>query len=128
MKINLAPTVFCALILAISALAQENRTMDDKLRAHLHKEYFTLNILIQSEGRYSFEDNKFQGGSFYYCTGIFNGSGLEKNNNNMFYGIGRLQYSVKDILPGYIQFAVSGSHGNSEGFISGSRGPLLRGV
>ncbi len=214
--------VLCGLLLAISAQGQENPSLDDQLRAHLHKEYFTLNLLVQSEGRFSFEDNDFQGGrtfnaanarinmrgnlkggffyrifvdaapepalldvfagyklndafsfmvgsmkprqtldfipdpgshnfvdrttmtgllvgsretgiaatgdigGFYYYTGIFNGSGLD-NNNNKFYGIGRLQYTVKDVLPGYIQFAVSGSHGNSEGTISGSRGPLLRG-
>ena len=52
---------------------------------------------------------------------------MENNNNNKFYGIGRLQYTVKDPLPGYIQLAVSGSHGNSEGTISGNIGPLLRG-
>jgi hypothetical protein len=223
MKKHLITVLTCGLLLAISAQAQENPSLDDQLRAHLHKDYFTLNLLIQSEGRLSFKDDDFQGGrsfnaanarismrgnlkggffyrifvdaapepalldvfagykvsdalsfmvgsmkprqtldfipdpgshnfvdratmtgllvgsretgiaatgdigGFYYYAGVFNGNRLENNNNNKFYGIGRLQYTVKDPLPGYIQFAVSGSHGNSEGTISGSRGPLLRG-
>lgn len=214
--------VLC-LALANVSHALDNLSLDDKLRAHLHKDYFTLNILIQSEGRFSFQDDDFQGGrsfdaanarislrgnlsggffyrvfinatpepalldafvgyklsdafsftlgaqkprqtldfipdpgshnfvdranmtgllvgsrelgisangnigGFYYYAGLFNGNRLENNNNNKFYGIGRLQYTIKDPLPGYIQFAVSGSHGNSEGTISGSSGPLLRG-
>ena len=223
MKNNLLTTAVLILMLVISAQARENPSLDEQLRAHLHKEYFTLNLLIQSEGRYSFKDDDFQGGrsfnaanarismrgnlnggffyrifvdaapepalldvfagykysdafsfmvgsmkprqtldfipdpgshnfvdratmtgllvgsretgiaatgdigGFYYYTGIFNGSGLENNNNNKFYGIGRLQYTISNNLPGYIQLAISGSHGNSEGYISGSRGPLLRG-
>ncbi|MCA1756238.1 MAG: OprO/OprP family phosphate-selective porin [Bacteroidales bacterium] len=223
MKNYLGTAVFCALFLAVSAQAQENPSLDDQLRAHLHKEYFTLNLLIQSEGRFAFEDNDFQGGrtfnaanarislrgnlkggffyrifvnaapkpalldafagyklndafsfmvgsmkpsqtldfipdpgshnfvdrtnmtgllvgsretgiaatgdigGFYYYTGIFNGSGLDNNNNNKLYGIGRLQYTVKNNIPGYIQFAVSGSHGNSGGITSGTNGPMLRG-
>lgn len=223
MKNNLLTTAALSFLLAISAQARENPSLDEQLRAHLHKEYFTLNLLVQSEGRFSFKDDDFQGGrsfnaanarismrgnlnggffyrifvdaapepalldvfagykhsdafsfivgsmkprqtldfipdpgshnfvdratmtgllvgsretgiaatgdidGFYYYTGVFNGNRLENNNNNKFYGIGRLQYTVKDPLPGYIQFAVSGSHGDSEGTISGSRGPLLRG-
>jgi hypothetical protein len=211
------------LSLTNTTTAQENQSLNEQLRAHLHKDYFTLNLLIQSEGRYSFQDDNFQGGrsfnatnarvsmrgilnggffyrlfadaapqpvlldayagykhsdafrfmigsmkprqtldyipdpasynfvdratitgllvgsreigvaatgdigGFYYYTGLFNGNGLNSNNNNKFYGIGRLQYTIKKDLPGYIQFALSGSHGNSEGTPSGSSGPLLRG-
>lgn len=223
MKNNLLVTAAFSFLLAISTQARENPSLDDQLRAYLHKEYFTLNILIQSEGRLSFKDDNFQGGrsfnaanarismrgnlnggffyrifvdaapepalldvfvgykqsdafsfmvgsmkpkqtldfipdpgshnfvdratmtgllvgsretgiaatgqmgGFYYYTGIFNGSGLENNNNNRFYGIGRLQYTIRSNFPGYIQLAISGSHGNSEGYISGNSGPLLRG-
>lgn len=223
MKKHALTTVLCGLLLAISAQAQENPSLDDQLREYLHKDYFKLNVLVQSEGRFSFQDDAFQGGrsfdvpnarisirgnlnggffyrvfvdaapkpvlldafvgykladafsftlgaqkprqtldfipdpgshnfvdranmtgllvgsrelgisatgdigGFYYYAGVFNGNRLENNNNNKFYGIGRLQYTVKDVLPGYMQLAVSGSHGNSEGTISGSRGPSLRG-
>lgn len=223
MRIFLPLLLLLCLALTKITYAQNTLSLDDQLRAHLHKDYFTLNLLIQSEGRFSFGDNDFQGGrtfnaanarismrgnlnggffyrlfvdaapkpalldvfagyklndafsfmvgsmkpnqtldyipdpgshnfvdrtamtgllvgsretgiaatgdigDFYYYTGIFNGSGLDNNNNNKFYGIGRLQYTVKDVLPGYIQLAVSGSHGNSEGTVSGSSGPLLRG-
>lgn len=209
--------------LANKAYSQDKLSLDEQLRAHLYKNYFTLNLLIQSEGRYSFNEDNFQGGKsfnaanarisicgnlnggffyrifvavapqpalldafagykhndafsfmigamkpeqtldfipdpgshnfvdraamtyllvgsreigiaatgdvggFHYYGGLFNGNGLNSNNNNKFYGLGRLQYTVKENLPGYIQFGVSGSHGNSEGINSGSNGPLLRG-
>jgi hypothetical protein len=64
---------------------------------------------------------------FYYFAGVFNGNRLSVNNNNRFYGIGRLQYTIPDLIPGNIQVAISGSHGNSEGVRSGSTGPVLRG-
>ena len=223
MKKYTLTAVLYGLLLAISAQGQENQTLNNQLREYLQKDYFTLNVLVQSEGRFSFQDDNFQGGrsfsvpnarisikgnldggffyrvfvdaapepvlldayagykvsdafsfalgaqkpnqtldyipdpgshnfvdradmtgllvgardlgisvngdigGFYYYTGLFNGNRLESNNNNKFYGIGRLQYTVKDVLPGYIQLAVSGSHGNSEGTVSGSSGPLLRG-
>lgn len=215
--------LFLCFALANVSYAQEKNSLDEQLASHLHNDYFTLNLLIQSEGRYSFKDDDFQGGrsfnaanarismrgnlnggffyrifadmapkpvlldayagykhsdafsfmigsmkpkqtldyipdpgshnfvdratmtgllvgsreigiaasgdigGFHYYTGLFNGSGLNSNNNNKFYGIGRLQYTVEKNLPGYIQFALSGSHGNSEGTTSGSSGPLLRG-
>ncbi len=206
-----------------TATAQEKPSLDDQLREHLHNDYFNLNLLIQSEGRFSFKDNDFQGGrtfsaanarislrgnldggffyrvmvdaapqvrlldafvgykmhdafsvsvgamkprqtldfipdpgahnfvdravmtgllvgsreigvaatgdlgGFYYYAGLFNGSRLNDNTNNKFYGIGRLQYTLSDLIPGTIQVGVSGSHGDSEGVTSGSSGPLLRG-
>ena len=195
----------------------------EKLRSFIQKDYFTLNILIQSEGRFSFQDDNFQGGrtfntpnarlsikgqfdgglfyrfyvnaaaepnlldayigykhndafsfsvgsmkpkqtldfipdpaahnfvdratmtgllvgsreigisatgkmgGFYYYAGLFNGSRMRTNNNNKLYAIGRLQYTLDDMVPGTVQFAVSGSHGDSEGTVSGSSGPLLSG-
>ncbi len=66
-------------------------------------------------------------GGFYYYTGLFNGSRLNTNNNNKFYGIGRIQYTVNNLIPGTVQLALSGSHGDSEETVSGSSGPLLRG-
>lgn len=65
--------------------------------------------------------------NFYYYSGIFNGNKLSGNNNNKFYGIIRLQYTFRDLIPGDLQVGVSGSHGNSPGVRSGSYGPLLRG-
>jgi hypothetical protein len=213
----------CSLMLSGTINAQENPSLDEQLRESLQKDYFKLNVLVQSEGRFSFQDNTFQGGrsfnvpnarisirgnlddgffyrvfvdaapelalldafvgykladafsftlgaqkprqtldfipdpgshnfvdranmtsllvgardlgisangdigGFYYYAGFFNGNRLESNNNNKFYGVGRLQYKLTDLFPGYLQLALSGSHGNSEGTISGSRGPLLRG-
>lgn len=67
-------------------------------------------------------------GNFYYYGGLFNGTRLTgSNNNNKFYGIGRLQYAFTNIIPGFIRIAISGSHGDSPGIRSGSNGPLLRG-
>lgn len=66
-------------------------------------------------------------GGLYYFTGIFNGNKLSLNNNNKFYGIGRLQYTFADIMAGQLQVAVQGSHGRSDGVRSGSSGPTLRG-
>lgn len=64
----------------------------------------------------------------YYFTGIFNGNKhLTSNNNNKFYGIGRIQYSFQNIVPGFIQIAIQGSHGESGGTITGNSGPMLRG-
>lgn len=77
-------------------------------------------LLVQSrEIGVSFEGNV---GGLYYFSGIFNGNKLSSNNNNELYGIGRLQYTFKDL-----QIAVQGSHGNSPGVQSGSAGPVLRG-
>lgn len=215
-------TIICGII-SLSSIAQENPTIDNQLRDFLHKDYFTLNVLIQSEGRFSFKDDNFQSGrtfnvanarislkgkldggffyrvlvnvapepalldayvgyklndafslsvgamkppqtldyipdpgshnfvdratitsllvgsreigisasgylaDFYYYAGFFNGNRLNSNNNNKFYSIGRLQYTIKDLFPGYVQMALSGSHGDSRGTISGSNGPLLSG-
>ena len=68
-----------------------------------------------------------ESGSWKYFVGVFNGNKLSLNNNNKFYGIGRLQYSLDVSEDRKIQLAVSSSHGNSEGTISGSFGPELRG-
>jgi len=64
---------------------------------------------------------------FYYFAGLFNGTRLADNNNNKFYGIGRLQYTLRSFTPGKFQLGIQGSHGDSPGVISGSNGPLLRG-
>jgi hypothetical protein len=224
-KMNKTTLSMLMLVLSLSstALAQEESSLNDALRKHLKKEYFSLGLLIQTEGRFSFRDDGFQGGrsinaaaarlsvsgkldgsffyrlyadvisgpalldafvgyevsdalsisfgamkpqqsldyipdpgdhnfvdratitgllvesreiglavtgdagGFMYYAGAFNGSGLSENTNNRFYGVGRLEYSLRQMFPGYARFAVSASHGNSEGVISGSSGPLLRG-
>ena len=64
---------------------------------------------------------------FYYYSGLFNGNKMLSNNNNKFYGIGRLQYTFKNIIPGTLQLAVQGSYGDSPNVRSGSIGPMLRG-
>ncbi len=66
-------------------------------------------------------------GGLYYYAGLFNGSRLQSNTNNKFYGIGRLQYTLEDQVPGSLQLAVQGSHGDSEGIQSGNAGPILDG-
>jgi phosphate-selective porin len=213
--------VLSGLLLFMSILLfAENKISDadDSLKQFLNKEYFKVNVLIQAEGRYSFEDDDFQGGrtfrvanarvsikgvlengffyrvyfntapspklldafvgykfseglslslgamkpkqtldyipnpaahnfvdrtemtallvgsrelgvaatgnlgDFYYYAGLFNGSRMNANNNNKFYGIGRVQYTVTKDLPGYVKVGLHGSHGNSAGIVSGSRG------
>ncbi len=64
---------------------------------------------------------------FYYYSGLFNGNKMSSNNNNKFYGIGRLQYTFKNIFPGTLQLAVQSSYGDSPNVRSGSFGPMLRG-
>lgn len=66
-------------------------------------------------------------GEIYYYAGLFNGSRLQNNTNNKFYGIGRLQYTLEAQVPGTLQLAVHGSHGESEGVRSGNAGPMLDG-
>lgn len=67
-------------------------------------------------------------GGFYYFTGIFNGNKhLNANNNNKFYGITRLQYTISDIIPGKLQIGLQGSYGDSDSTQSGRNGPILRG-
>ncbi len=66
-------------------------------------------------------------GEIYYYAGLFNGSRLQNNTNNKFYGIGRLQYTLEAQVPGSLQLAVQGSHGESEGIRSGNAGPILDG-
>jgi len=64
---------------------------------------------------------------FHYWMGLFNGNKKFNNNNNEFYGIGRVQYTMKNILFGKIILAFQSSHGNSQDVTSGSNGPKLRG-
>jgi len=64
---------------------------------------------------------------FYYFAGLFNGNRLEDNNNNKFYGIGRIHYNFDVFDFEKLQLGIQGSHGDSPGVISGSRGPMLRG-
>ena len=67
-------------------------------------------------------------GKFFYFVGLYNGSGLQRrNNNNRFYSIGRLQYRIAESSRGKLELAISGSNGNSPGIVSGNSGPLLRG-
>lgn len=65
--------------------------------------------------------------NLYYYFGVFNGNRLRNNNNNRLYTIGRLQYTINDVIPGFIKVAGSGSFGNSSGVQSGNAGPVLGG-
>ncbi|MBS3773993.1 MAG: hypothetical protein KGY70_02290 [Bacteroidales bacterium] len=223
MRRSIFTLILFGLVFSLPTSAQENSSSVEKLRDLIQKDYFTLNLLLQNEGRFSFKDDDFQGGrtfstpnarislkgkidggffyrfyldaapeptlldayigyklhdalsisvgsmkprqtldyipspadhnfvdratmtgllvgsreigisatgdieGFYYYTGLFNGNRLSTNNNNKFYGIGRIQYTVDNSILSNLQFAVSGSHGYSEGTVSGSSGPLLRG-
>ncbi len=67
-------------------------------------------------------------GGFYYFAGLFNGNKHRAgNNNNKFYTIGRAQYTFTEIVPGYLQFAVQGSYGDTPGVQTGNAGPVLSG-
>jgi len=203
--------------------AESEPSLDGQMRSLLSKEYFRLNLLVQSAARYSFKDNNFLGGrgffvpdadvmlsgnvdggfyyrilvnmasepnlldafvgyrydqrlritagahkpmqsldyipppfsleflsraritgqlvqsrefglsaqgdfdNLYYFVGVFNGNKLRNNNNNRLYSTARLQYTINDIIPGFIKVAASGSFGDSEGVQSGSAGPILGG-
>lgn len=205
------------------AVAQDDYNLDDQLQSHLGNEYFRVNALVQTVGRFSLEDDNFQGGrtfqaanarlsfrgnldggfyyrvffnmvsepnlldafvgyrhsdalritagamkprqsldfipdpgshdfidraritglltgsrevgvaadghigDFYYFAGLYNGNRLAANNNNRFYAITRAQYTIRNLIDGTIQIGAGFSHGNSNGTISGSRGPGLRG-
>jgi hypothetical protein len=63
----------------------------------------------------------------YYFVGIFNGTGLSKNNNNSFYKIGRFQYRFNNFLNGMTELGVNFSHGKTPGVRAGKSGPVLRG-
>ncbi|MGF7140706.1 porin [Roseimarinus sediminis] len=65
--------------------------------------------------------------NLWYYAGFFNGTKLRGNNNNQFYGIGRLQYSLPDVASGQLKLGIQGSYGNSPGVRTGSTGPMLRG-
>ncbi len=66
---------------------------------------------------------------FYYYAGLFNGTGLSGLNNNKFYGIGRLQYTLDiDVMENStLQVGLQGSHGDTPGVRSGNSGPMLNG-
>ena len=82
-------------------------------------------LLVQSREIGISIEGDFNG--LYYYSGLFNGNKLSPNNNNKFYGIGRLQYTSEKIIPGTLQLAVQGSHGDSPNVRCGSVGPMLRG-
>ncbi|TVR90247.1 MAG: hypothetical protein EA411_00525 [Saprospirales bacterium] len=66
-------------------------------------------------------------GRFSYYTGLFNGTGLSFDNDNRFYGIGRLQYQLVGDDWGDLKIGVSGSTGRTEDLQSGNAGPVLMG-
>jgi hypothetical protein len=225
MKKILFLILFATLIFqsAQSQTTENDPSLDDQLRSMLTKDYFRVNMLVQSVARFSFEDNTFLGGrgfsapnarvslrgnldggfyyrilvnmasepnlldgfvgyrydqrlritagaqkpsqtldflpppqqydfisraritgqlvqsreiglsaqgdldNLYYYLGIFNGNRLRNNNNNRLYSIGRLQYTINDVIPGFIKIGVNGSFGNSAGVQSGNAGPVLGG-
>ncbi|MBR9977065.1 MAG: hypothetical protein KFH87_03170 [Bacteroidetes bacterium] len=82
-------------------------------------------LLVQSREIGVAFDGRYRG--LFYFAGMFNGNKLLTNNNNAFYGIGRLGYALDHVLPGTLEFALQGSHGKSEGVTSGSTGPVING-
>lgn len=50
-------------------------------------------------------------GDFYYFAGLFNGTSSSNNIGNDFYGVGRAQYTINDVGPGFLRFALHGSIG-----------------
>lgn len=219
---SLSSLLFILLIVSGSNYAQEN-PLDSLLKNNLQQEYFTVNMLMQTEGRYSIGDEKIYGGSqfgvaqarisirgnldngfFYrlytnfsrepelldafigyklgeglcittgqmkpkqtldfipnpgatdfidravitgklvasrevgvaingdygdvsYYTGVFNGRNqLEIPEQDDLYFIGRLQYTFRDLVPGFIQIAVNGSHGGSASGKMGGSGPDIQ--
>lgn len=207
------------LIITGKISAQEN-SLDSLLKNNLRQEYFTVNMLMQTEGRYSIGDEKIYGGSqfgvanarvsisgkldngfFYrlytnfssepelldafigyklgeglrittgkmkpkqtldyipnpgatdfidravitgklvasrevgvaisgnpgnvsYYAGAFNGRNpFETPKKDDLYFIGRLQYTFSELLPGFVQIAVNGSHGGSASRNMGGSGP-----
>ena len=66
-------------------------------------------------------------GRFYYFSGLYNGAGLSKYNNNKFYGVGRLQYTFNISHSADLKVGVHGSHGHTPGVRSGSYGPVVSG-
>lgn len=220
--------LLCLLSITIVTITQAQSTesdpsLDNQMRSMLTKEYFRVNMLVQSVARFSFEDNTFNGGrgfsapnarvglrgnldggfyyrilvnmasepnlldgfvgyrydqrlritagaqkptqtlgfipppqnydfisraiitgrlvqsreigvsaqgdlnDFYYFMGVFNGNRLRNNNNNRLYGIARIQYTINDVIPGFIKIGANGSFGDSNGVQSGNSGPVLGG-
>ncbi|MFW5974587.1 MAG: porin [Bacteroidota bacterium] len=67
-------------------------------------------------------------GEVSYYGGVFNGRNpLEVPKKDDLYYIGRLQYTFRDWLPGFIQVAVNGSHGGSASGNMGGSGPDIKG-
>jgi len=67
-------------------------------------------------------------GNFYYYGGMFNGQNqLDNSDKNNLYFIGRLQYTFRHLLPGFVQVAVYGSHGGSAYGQMGSSGAAVLG-
>ena len=221
--IKLALNLLITGLFSMNAFAQ-GTSIDENLKESLRKEYFTVNMLMQTEGRYSFGDEKIYGrsqfgvanarisirgnldkGFFYrlytnfssepelldafigyklgeglrittgqmkpkqtldyipnpgatdfidravitgklvasreigialdgnigdvsYYAGAFNGRNpLEIPEQDDLYFIGRLQYTFRDLVPGFIQIAVNGSHGGSASGNMGGSGPDIEG-
>ena len=67
-------------------------------------------------------------GDLYYYAGTFNGRNpLEIPAQDDLYFIGRLQYTFRDLVPGFIQIAANASHGGSASGNMGGSGPDIEG-
>jgi hypothetical protein len=115
--------------LRIQAGAQKPKQTLDYLPDPVYTDFVSYSkitgLLVQSrEIGVSAEGNS--NGLFYFL-GIFNGSGLIKNNNNKFYSIGRVQYTFNLPQSGFLTLGLHGSYGDSPGIRTGTYGPKLRG-
>lgn len=68
----------------------------------------------------------------YYFLGLFNGNKLSLAKKDSYYGVGRLQYNMKEVLGGKLQLGVQSSYGYTpydsvKPLRSGSSGPIIRG-
>ncbi len=54
-------TILGVLLFSLTGIAQEKSSLNEQLKSYLHQDFFKINILLQSEGWFSFKDDDFQG-------------------------------------------------------------------
>ena len=106
MKRIISILILSGLVFSIPTSAQENSSSVEKLRDLIQKDYFTLNILLQTEGRFSFKDDNLQGGrSFSAPNARISLKG--KFNSGFFYRIYVNAASDPILLDAYIGYKLN---------------------